>query len=164
MKDIARHTALQALLQMEQNEGYSNIVIDKALRANGLNRRDASFAAVIFYGVLERRLTLDHFLRGCLKDPDLDVAAMRRLSDPLSGQGTGFRCGERGSRRGENHQGRNLCRDGQWRPAQFVSKKAAAVIAGRHQRGGTEFAVFRPSGVDLPVEKVLWQVSDHGDS
>lgn len=69
MKDIARHTALQALMQMEQNEGYSNIVIDKALRANGLNRRDASFAAVIFYGVLERRLTLDHFLRGCLKDP-----------------------------------------------------------------------------------------------
>lgn len=69
MKDIARHTALQALLQMEQNEGYSNIVIDKALRANGLNRRDASLAAVIFYGVLERRLTLDHFLRGCLKDP-----------------------------------------------------------------------------------------------
>ncbi len=69
MKDIARHTALQALMQMEQNEGYSNIVIDKALRANGLNRRDASFAAVIFYGVLERRLTLDHFLRGYLKDP-----------------------------------------------------------------------------------------------
>lgn len=69
MKDIARHTALQALLQLEQNEGYSNIVIDKALRANGLNRRDASLAAVIFYGVLERRLTLDHFLRGCLKDP-----------------------------------------------------------------------------------------------
>ncbi|MGI6255144.1 MAG: 16S rRNA (cytosine(967)-C(5))-methyltransferase RsmB [Acutalibacter sp.] len=69
MKDTARHTALQALLQMEQNEGYSNIIIDKALRANGLDRRDASLAAVIFYGVLERRLTLDHFLRGCLKDP-----------------------------------------------------------------------------------------------
>ena len=31
MKATARHTALQALLQMEENEGYSNIVIDKAL-------------------------------------------------------------------------------------------------------------------------------------
>ena len=69
MKNTARHTALQALLQMEQNEGYSNIIIDKALRTDGLDRRDASLAAVIFYGVLERRLTLDHFLRGCLKDP-----------------------------------------------------------------------------------------------
>ena len=36
MKLTPRHTATQALLQMEENEGYSNIVIDKALRAAGL--------------------------------------------------------------------------------------------------------------------------------
>ena len=78
MKQDARTAALQALLQVEESEGYSNIVIDKALRANGLNRRDASLAAVIFYGVLERRLTLDHFLRGCLKDP-------RKRPDPRIG-------------------------------------------------------------------------------
>ena len=37
MKHTPRHTATQALLQMEENEGYSNIVIDKALRAAGLD-------------------------------------------------------------------------------------------------------------------------------
>ena len=70
MKTTARHTALQALLQMEENEGYSNIVIDKALRGAGLDSRDAGLASAIFYGVLERRLPLDHFLRACLKDPN----------------------------------------------------------------------------------------------
>ena len=69
MKATARHTALQALLQMEENEGYSNIVIDKALRAAGLDHRDGGLASTIFYGVLEKRLPLDYFLRGCLRDP-----------------------------------------------------------------------------------------------
>ena len=52
MKHTPRHTATQALLQMEENEGYSNIVIDKALRADGLDTRDAGLASTIFYGVL----------------------------------------------------------------------------------------------------------------
>ena len=69
MKHTPRHTATQALLQMEENEGYSNIVIDKALRAAGLDARDAGLASTIFYGVLERRLPLEHFLRGCLANP-----------------------------------------------------------------------------------------------
>ena len=75
MKNTARHTAYQALLQMEENEGYSNIVIDKALRAAELDSRDAGLASAIFYGVLERRLPLEHFLRGCLKDPKGKVDA-----------------------------------------------------------------------------------------
>lgn len=75
MKNTARHTAYQALLQMEENEGYSNIVIDKALRAAELDSRDAGLASAIFYGVLERRLPLEHFLRGCLKDPKRKVDA-----------------------------------------------------------------------------------------
>lgn len=73
MKATARHTALQALLQMEENEGYSNIVIDKALRAAGLDHRDGGLASTIFYGVLEKRLPLDYFLRGCLRDPKKKV-------------------------------------------------------------------------------------------
>ena len=46
MKNTARHTAYQALLQMEENEGYSNIVIDKALGAAGqslLFNEDSTF-------------------------------------------------------------------------------------------------------------------------
>ena len=42
MRENARSVALQALLQVEENEGYSNIVIDKALRAAGLDARDGA--------------------------------------------------------------------------------------------------------------------------
>ncbi len=73
MRPSARHVAYKALLQMAENEGYSNIVIDKALRAARLDPRDAGLASAIFYGVLERRLPLEHFLRECLKDPKKKV-------------------------------------------------------------------------------------------
>ncbi len=69
MKETARSTALDALLQMKKNEGYSNLVIDKALKAAGLERRDAALASTIFYGVLESQLTLDHYLESCLRSP-----------------------------------------------------------------------------------------------
>ena len=36
-----RDAAMQALLQMEENEGYSNIVLDKTLRAARLDSRES---------------------------------------------------------------------------------------------------------------------------
>lgn len=75
MKQSARHVAFSALLQMAENEGYSNIVIDKALGSAGLDQRDAGLASAIFYGVLERRLPLEHILRQCLRDPRKKVDA-----------------------------------------------------------------------------------------
>lgn len=68
-RPTARDVALDALLQMEKNEGYSNLVIDKALKASGLDRRDGALASAIFYGVLEKKLTLDYFIAQCLRDP-----------------------------------------------------------------------------------------------
>ena len=47
-----RDAAMQALLQMEENEGYSNIVLDKTLRAARLDSRESSLASILFYGVL----------------------------------------------------------------------------------------------------------------
>ena len=58
----ARTAALAALLQVEESEGYSNIVIDKTIRKSELNQKDAALATAIFYGVLERRMTLDYYL------------------------------------------------------------------------------------------------------
>ncbi len=69
MKETARTVALDALLQMEQNDGYSNLVIDKALKEANLDRRDAALCSAIFYGVLEKRLTLDYYLDRCLREP-----------------------------------------------------------------------------------------------
>ncbi len=54
----ARLAAANALLRVEKG-GYSNIVIDNALGSWPLEKRDKAFAAALFYGVLERSLTLD---------------------------------------------------------------------------------------------------------
>lgn len=77
----ARSVALQALLRVEQNSGYSNIVLDHTLSSNKLNSRDRSLAAAIFYGVLEKRLTLDYYITRCLNDPHkkLDRVALEAI-------------------------------------------------------------------------------------
>ena len=69
MATSSRKTALAALNAVTQNEGYSNIVIDKAIRAAGLAPRDAALASAIFYGVLEKRMTLDYAVRHFLAKP-----------------------------------------------------------------------------------------------
>ena len=70
MAASSRKTALTALNDVTQNEGYSNIVIDKAIRAAGLDPRDAALASVLFYGVLEKRMTLDWYIRKFLQKPN----------------------------------------------------------------------------------------------
>ena len=72
-----RDAAMQALLQMEENEGYSNIVLDKTLRAARLDSRESSLASILFYGVLEKRVVLEWalapFCRRPLDQLDLPV-------------------------------------------------------------------------------------------
>lgn len=80
MKQTARGTALDALLQMEENEGYSNIIIDKALKAAELDKRDGALASTIFYGVLEKQLTLDYFIAQCLSEPDKKMDKAVRMA------------------------------------------------------------------------------------
>ena len=65
----ARQIAVEALGKVNRSKGYSNIVIDKALEESGLDLRDAAFATALFYGVLERMLTLDHCIGGFSKTP-----------------------------------------------------------------------------------------------
>lgn len=77
----ARSVALQALIKLQKSQGYSNIILDKALSLSNLTRRDAALASTIFYGVLEKRLTLDYYIFQCLKNPTrkLDEAAQEAL-------------------------------------------------------------------------------------
>lgn len=65
----ARTAALTALLQVQENEGYSNLVIDKVIRQASLDPRDAALATTIFYGVLERRIALDYWIAKFSKIP-----------------------------------------------------------------------------------------------
>ena len=65
----ARATALTALLKVEVDAGYSNLVLDKALAASKLSSRDKNLASALFYGVLERQITLDAVLAPLSKRP-----------------------------------------------------------------------------------------------
>lgn len=58
----ARLTAVKLLLKLENSASYSNILLDGALSEQGLSEREKAFAAALFYGVTERRLTLDYII------------------------------------------------------------------------------------------------------
>lgn len=58
----ARLTAVKLLQKMDSSEAYSNILLDSALNETDLSARDRAFAAALFYGVIERRLTLDYII------------------------------------------------------------------------------------------------------
>lgn len=74
----ARTVAVKMLLKMEDSDSYSNILLDAVLNENELEGKERAFAAALFYGVVERRLTLDHIVRSSSNIPfeKLDKAAL----------------------------------------------------------------------------------------
>ena len=61
----ARRAAVSALLRVQQQGGYSNIVLDELLRRSAGDAQSAADRALLsrlVYGVTERRLTLDYLL------------------------------------------------------------------------------------------------------
>ena len=55
----ARGFVLKLLVRQEQSASYSNILLDRKLSRSQLDEREKKFAAALFYGVIERKLTLD---------------------------------------------------------------------------------------------------------
>ncbi len=64
----ARYLAVQLLMRTEEGS-YSNLLLDKALSDSQLSPADKKLCAQLYYGVIERRLTLLHILRGYSKKP-----------------------------------------------------------------------------------------------
>ena len=62
MADSARTLVVRALLRVSAG-GFSNIVLDSMLSESKLEQRDKAFASALFYGVLERRITLDIIIK-----------------------------------------------------------------------------------------------------
>ena len=56
-----RAAAVSALVRQEQ-DGFSNLVLDAELKRQKLEGRDKAFASAVFYTVLEHRGTLDYIL------------------------------------------------------------------------------------------------------
>ena len=75
-----RTLAVKALLRVNEG-GFSNIVLDALLSGAQLEHRDKAFVSALFYGVLERRITLDRILKKYSKTPleELEPAVLECL-------------------------------------------------------------------------------------
>jgi len=66
---IARGAVVKALLTIQEDGGYSNIVLDELLEKADLTVADRALASRLLYGVTERRLTLDYLLNQTASTP-----------------------------------------------------------------------------------------------
>ena len=65
----SRQTAFDALIKTERQGGFSNLTLASVLSKTKLDTRDRSFVSNIFYGVIERRITIDYQLEQYLSKP-----------------------------------------------------------------------------------------------
>lgn len=65
----ARTAAFKSLVRVEKDNSYSNITLDSIIKNNNVDKREASLASMLFYGVLERKITLDYIISRFSKTP-----------------------------------------------------------------------------------------------
>lgn len=65
----SRKFVVRLLTKLDENSSYSNIILDNALEKSDLTVQDKKFASALFYGVLERQLTLDEIIKSLSKNP-----------------------------------------------------------------------------------------------
>lgn len=64
-----RWYTVRLLTKLDENNSYSNILLDESLSKSDFDKRDKKFISALFYGVLERRLTLDAIITDLSKNP-----------------------------------------------------------------------------------------------
>ncbi len=64
-----RKVAVLALEKVFSDKAYSNLTLNSFFKDSDLGRTEKAFASNIFYGVLDRKITLDYFLNKLLKKP-----------------------------------------------------------------------------------------------
>lgn len=64
-----RQIAFEALFKVTKSEAYSNITLDGYLSKTELDTRDKAFVSALFYGTIERKLTIDYQLALFLDKP-----------------------------------------------------------------------------------------------
>ena len=76
-----RALAYDLLLKAERSKQYSNIALDNALKGSEMSDADKRLASVLFYGVTERRITLDYRISKLSSRPvdELDAEALCAL-------------------------------------------------------------------------------------
>ena len=79
----AREAAFVSLQKYENNKKFANIEADTAIRRNGLEGADRALYTSIFYGTVERKITLDYII-DCLCDKKRSIDANVRIILRLS--------------------------------------------------------------------------------
>ena len=59
----ARKIAVDALLRVNSDEAYSNIVLNEILNKENPEIKDRALATALFYGVLDTKITLDYVIK-----------------------------------------------------------------------------------------------------
>ena len=79
----AREAAYTALLKYENNASYSNIELDGTIKKYNLTGVERSFFTALFYGVIERSITLDYYISALserpVKEIDTNVLIILRM-------------------------------------------------------------------------------------
>ena len=63
-----REAALDILESIEKNQAYSNLLLNTSIKKNEIPQKDVGLLTEIVYGTLQRRMTLDYFLKGFLSN------------------------------------------------------------------------------------------------
>jgi 16S rRNA (cytosine967-C5)-methyltransferase len=66
-KKNVRETVLELLETIEKNQSYSNLLLHHAIEKNNLPTKDIGLLTELTYGTLQRKMTLDFFLKPFLK-------------------------------------------------------------------------------------------------
>ena len=77
--DLSRKLVVDCLVKVEKS-GFSNLVLTSAIDSHNLSNQDKAFATKLFYGTVERKLTLNHIIQKHLSKPlskmDKEVVAI----------------------------------------------------------------------------------------
>lgn len=65
----AREAAFSALLRYENNTSYSNIELDGTIKKYALTGVERAFFTALFYGVIERSITIDYYISALSERP-----------------------------------------------------------------------------------------------
>jgi 16S rRNA (cytosine967-C5)-methyltransferase len=80
-KKNVREIALELLESIDKNQSYSNLLLNSKIEKNEIAPKDVGLLTELTYGTLQRRMTLDYFLKPFMKKkPDRWVSNLLRLT------------------------------------------------------------------------------------
>ena len=68
-KKSVREIALDILESVEKNQSYSNLLLNNLINKHQLSSVDSGLLTEITYGTIQRKMTLDYFLKPYIKNP-----------------------------------------------------------------------------------------------